>query len=104
MELYGAGRKFSELAREFEPSEQTIRTWVKQADLDAVPCTGTCSTARSLGTSYTTIRTPTLTRRPPDLDRVGSADRPAGGEQEIRRHEATHATRRSYPACSTRSF
>ena len=35
MELYRAGRKFSELAREFEPSEQTIRTWVKQADLDA---------------------------------------------------------------------
>ena len=35
VELYRAGRKFSELAREFEPSEQTIRTWVKQADLDA---------------------------------------------------------------------
>lgn len=35
VELYRAGRKFSELAREFEPSEQTIRTWVKQTDLDA---------------------------------------------------------------------
>ena len=35
VELYRAGRKFSELAREFEPSEQTIRTWVKQSDLDA---------------------------------------------------------------------
>ena len=33
--LYRAGRKFSELAREFEPSEQTIRTWVEQADVDA---------------------------------------------------------------------
>ena len=35
VEVYRAGRKFSELAREFEPSEQTIRTWVEQADLDA---------------------------------------------------------------------
>ena len=35
VELYRAGRQFSELARKFEPSEQTIRTWVKQADLDA---------------------------------------------------------------------
>ncbi len=35
VELYRAGRKFSELAREFEPSEQTLRTWVKQADVDA---------------------------------------------------------------------
>ena len=26
VELYRAGRKFSELAQEFEPSEQTIRT------------------------------------------------------------------------------
>ncbi len=35
VELHRAGRKFSELAREFEPSEQTIRTWVKRADLDS---------------------------------------------------------------------
>ncbi len=35
VELYRAGRKFSELAREFEPSEQTLRTWVKQAEVDA---------------------------------------------------------------------
>ncbi len=30
-----AGRSPKELAREFEPSEQTIRNWVKQADLDS---------------------------------------------------------------------
>lgn len=35
VKLYRAGRKFSELTREFEPSEQTLRTWVKQADVDA---------------------------------------------------------------------
>ncbi len=35
VELYRAGRRFSELSREFEPSEQTIGTWVKQAGLGA---------------------------------------------------------------------
>ncbi len=30
-----AGRNPKELAREFEPSEQTIRNWVKQAELDS---------------------------------------------------------------------
>ncbi len=29
-----AGRSPGSLAREFDPSEQTIRNWVKQADLD----------------------------------------------------------------------
>ena len=32
--LVHAGRSAKELAREFEPSEQTIRNWVKQAELD----------------------------------------------------------------------
>jgi transposase len=32
--LVRAGRTPKELGREFEPSEQTIRNWVKQADLD----------------------------------------------------------------------
>lgn len=32
--LARAGRSVSELAEEFEPSGQTIRTWIKQADLD----------------------------------------------------------------------
>ena len=32
--LVHAGRSTKELAREFEPSEQTIRNWVKQAELD----------------------------------------------------------------------
>jgi transposase len=34
VELVRAGRTPKELAREFEPSEQTICNWVKQADLD----------------------------------------------------------------------
>ena len=34
MELARAGRSPGSLAREFEPSEQTIRNWVGQADLD----------------------------------------------------------------------
>jgi transposase len=35
LELVRAGRTPSELAREFEPSRETIRVWVKQAELDA---------------------------------------------------------------------
>lgn len=35
IELVHAGRNPKELARGFKPSEQTIRNWVKQADLDA---------------------------------------------------------------------
>ena len=34
VELVRAGRSPRSVAREFEPSEQTIRNWVKQADLD----------------------------------------------------------------------
>ncbi len=34
IELVRVGRKPDELAREFEPSGQTIRNWVRQADLD----------------------------------------------------------------------
>ncbi len=34
VELVRAGRECEELAKEFEPSAQTIRNWVKQADLD----------------------------------------------------------------------
>lgn len=34
VELVRAGRSAKALAQEFEPSEQTIRNWVKQADLD----------------------------------------------------------------------
>ena len=34
MRLARSGRSPKELAREFEPSEQTIRNWVKQAELD----------------------------------------------------------------------
>jgi len=34
VELARAGRSPEELAREFEPTAQTIRNWIKQADLD----------------------------------------------------------------------
>jgi len=34
VELARAGRSAEELAREFEPTAQTIRNWAKQADLD----------------------------------------------------------------------
>jgi transposase len=34
VELVRAGRSPEELAQEFEPTAQTIRNWVKQADLD----------------------------------------------------------------------
>jgi len=34
VELARNGRKPSELAEEFEPTEQTIRNWIKQADRD----------------------------------------------------------------------
>ena len=33
--LVRAGRSPGELSREFEPSEQTIRNWVNQADVDS---------------------------------------------------------------------
>ena len=34
LELVRAGRTPDELAREFEPTAQTIRNWMKQAELD----------------------------------------------------------------------
>ncbi len=34
IELARSGRSIVELANEFEPSEQTIRNWVQQADID----------------------------------------------------------------------
>ena len=34
IELAQAGRSVSELARQFEPTVETIRAWVKQAELD----------------------------------------------------------------------
>jgi len=35
LELVRAGRSPEELAEEFEPTAQTIRNWIKQAELDA---------------------------------------------------------------------
>jgi transposase len=34
LELVRAGRTPAELAKEFEPTAQTIRNWIKQADVD----------------------------------------------------------------------
>ena len=35
VDLYRAGRSIPSLAREFEPTEMTIRNWIAQADRDA---------------------------------------------------------------------
>jgi transposase len=35
VELHRAGRSVRSLAQEFEPSDQTIHNWIKQAELDA---------------------------------------------------------------------
>src|SRR5690625_3861451 len=35
IELARSGRSIVELTREFEPSEQTIRNWIRQADINA---------------------------------------------------------------------
>ena len=35
VELVRAGRSPASLAREFDPTEQTIRNWIRRADLDA---------------------------------------------------------------------
>lgn len=35
VELHRSGRSIASLAREFEPSEQVIRNWVKQTAIDA---------------------------------------------------------------------
>ena len=37
IELVRAGRSPDELAKEFEPTAQSIRNWVAQADLDEGP-------------------------------------------------------------------
>ena len=34
IELARAGRSVSELARQFEPTAESIRVWIKQAELD----------------------------------------------------------------------
>lgn len=34
VELFRAGRSIAELAEEFEPSAEAIRSWIKQADRD----------------------------------------------------------------------
>jgi transposase len=34
IELHRSGRSVAELAREFEPGEQTIRNWIRQAEID----------------------------------------------------------------------
>lgn len=45
VELARSGRSIQKLAQEFEPSEQTIRNWVEQADLDEGFQTGGVTTS-----------------------------------------------------------
>ena len=48
VELARSGRSPASLAREFEPSEQTIRNWVRRADVDeGFRSDGTTTEARS---------------------------------------------------------
>ncbi len=35
VELHRSGRSVAELVREFEPSQDTIRSWIRQGDADA---------------------------------------------------------------------
>ena len=42
VELVRAGRDPEDLAREFEPSGQTIRNWVAQAERDGSPAACIC--------------------------------------------------------------
>ncbi len=44
--LVRTGRSIEELSREFEPSHQTIRNWVRQADIDDVQRDGLTITER----------------------------------------------------------
>lgn len=46
IELVRAGRTPEELAREFEPTAQTIRNWVEQADIDLGDRNGLSSAER----------------------------------------------------------
>jgi len=45
VEMVRAGRSPAELAEQFEPSEQCIRNWVKQADRDSAKCPDGLTTA-----------------------------------------------------------
>lgn len=47
VELVRAGRSPEELAKEFEPTAQSIRTWVKQADADEGRTDGVTSAERA---------------------------------------------------------
>jgi transposase len=47
VELVRAGRSPEELAKEFEPTAQSIRTWVKQADADDGVSDGVTSAERA---------------------------------------------------------
>jgi transposase len=41
--LYRSGRTIASLARDFEPSEQTIRTWIKESRGDSAEAVGSPS-------------------------------------------------------------
>ena len=47
VELARTGRSVSELAEEFEPTDQTIRSWIKKADVeDGLRSDGTTAAER----------------------------------------------------------
>jgi transposase-like protein len=71
IELARAGKNPTALAKEFEPSAQTIRTWMKQAERDA---------GQRTGRSNSSVRS--CRKRPP-----GSPGRPARSPTGLRVRE-----------------
>ena len=62
VELARAGRGVEDLAREFEPSAQAIRTWLKQADRDEGRAPPRPTTAAGAGTALSPAERDELTR------------------------------------------
>jgi transposase len=62
VELVRAGRAVEDLAREFEPSAQAIRTWVKQADRDERRATARSAPIATGGAALSTAEREELTR------------------------------------------
>ena len=62
VELARAGRGVEDLAREFEPSAQAIRTWLKQADRNAGRAPPKSTTAAGAGTALSAAERDELAR------------------------------------------
>ena len=89
VELVRAGRTPAELSREFEPSSQTIRNWVRQADRargDAPtesPAPSETSCGACAGKTSACVRSGRFCQEPP----AGSLGRPIRGRRGLRIRE-----------------